>query len=124
MAEKTPSEKMLMRPGRTIRYVNAPADLPAVLSKDPDPAPAADALADIILLFANHRAELEALLPPLRAQVAPDGMVWVAYHKGTSPVKTDINRDSIWKYARTIGFDAVSQVAINEDWSAMRLKIV
>ena len=54
--------------------------------------------------------------------LAPNGMIWVAYHKGTSPVKTDINRDSIWAYARTIGMDAVAQVSINDDWSAVRLK--
>lgn len=123
MAEKTPAEKMQMRPGRTVRFVNAPPDLAQMLGRAPDEA-AADALADIILMFAHQRAELEALLPPLRGQLAPGGMVWVAYHKGTSPVKTDINRDTIWQYAKTIGFEAVAQVSINDDWSAMRLKSV
>lgn len=47
---------------------------------------------------------------------------WVAYHKSTSPVKTDINRDSIWRYVKTLQMDAVSQISIHEDWSALRLK--
>ena len=130
MPEKTVSEKLMMKPGRRVSLVNAPENAAALLGSLPegmqmlDPDAQADALAqaEIILLFAHHRIDLETLLPGLRTALAPNGMIWVAYHKGTSPVKTDINRDSIWAYARTIGLDAVAQVSINEDWSAMRLK--
>ena len=124
MAQKSPAEKMLLRSGRTVRFVNAPPDLPDLLGQVPADTAAEGAPADIILLFAHHRADLEALLPPLRDGLAPGGMVWVAYHKGTSPVKTDINRDTIWKYAQTVGFDAVAQISISDDWSAMRLKVI
>jgi len=48
----------------------------------------------------------------------------VAYHKGTSQIKTDINRDSINAYASTLGFQGVAMISINEDWSALRLKPV
>ena len=39
-------------------------------------------------------------------------------------MKTDINRDTIWAYARGVGFDAVFLISIDDDWSAMRLKVV
>lgn len=49
-------------------------------------------------------------------------MIWVIYHKGTSRIKTDINRDSINAYAQSIGLQGVAMVSINDDWAALRLK--
>lgn len=129
MPGKTAAEKMMIKPGRSVRLVNAPEGAAGLLGL-PDGARPVDAggdptaQADVIVLFAHHRADLEALLPGLRPAVAPGGMIWVAYHKGASPVKTDINRDSIWAYARTVEMDAVSQVSIDDDWSALRLRLV
>ena len=34
------------------------------------------------------------------------------------------NRDGIASYAKTIGMQAVAQIAIDENWSALRLNIV
>ncbi len=131
MAEKTPAVKMMFRAGRKVRFVNAPPDVINLIGGLPDGVsetdltdPAEAQTADIILLFAHNRADLEAYLPPLRVLMTPETLLWVAYHKGSSPVKTDINRDSIWSYAKTIGFDAVGNIAINEDWSSIRLKQV
>jgi hypothetical protein len=38
-------------------------------------------------------------------------------------MKGDINRDTITAYAETIGLEGVAIVSIDEDWSALRLKI-
>jgi hypothetical protein len=38
--------------------------------------------------------------------------------------KTAINRDSIREHVATISLDTVSQIAIDDDWSALRLKVV
>ena len=52
-------------------------------------------------------------------------MVWFAYPKGTSKRYTcDFNRDTGWQVIRDAGFDSVRQVAIDEDWSAMRFRRV
>ena len=80
-------------------------------------------LVDAIQVFISNREELEARLPQLKDVLAPKGMLWVTYHKGTSKVKTDINRDTINAYAHTIGLDGVAMVSIDDDWSAMRLKL-
>lgn len=131
MSERSIAQKMQIKPGRSVRLVNAPQNATALLSGLPEdirlldePAPGETVLpADILILFAHHRTDLETLLPDLRTAITPGGIIWVAYHKGTSLVKTDINRDSIWRYAQTIGMNAVSQVSIDDDWSALRLKV-
>lgn len=55
-----------------------------------------------------------------RLQLGEKAVVWVSYPKGRP--KDEINRDSIWERAREVGFEAVSQVSVDERWSALRLK--
>jgi hypothetical protein len=39
-------------------------------------------------------------------------------------VKTDIHRDTINAYAQTLGLQGVAMISINDDWSALRLKLI
>mgnify|MGYP001587710911 CR=1 FL=1 len=54
--------------------------------------------------------------------VRRDGVLWVSYPKGSSKVKTDINRDSGWGPFNEAGFRAVTQIAVNDIWSALRFR--
>ena len=50
-------------------------------------------------------------------------MIWFAYPKGTSRRYTcEFNRDTGWNVIRGSGFESVRQVAIDEDWSALRFR--
>jgi hypothetical protein len=125
LAEKTPAQKLFIKEGYRIYAPHAPQDLAVLLGPLPAGARLVDhpeEPVDVILLFADTRAVLEADLPLLTDRLTPAGFLWVAYHKGTSQVKTDINRDSIHRYAPSVGLDTVFQIAIDADWSALRLK--
>jgi len=132
MSEKSVAQKLIIKPGTQVRVVKSPIDIIHLLGTLPEGASLVDLsdgaetilLADLILLFVDNRVDLEALLPGLRTALTKQGTVWVAYHKGTSQIKTDINRDSINAYASTLGFQGVAMISINEDWSALRLKPV
>lgn len=53
------------------------------------------------------------------------GRIWLCYPKGTSKkYKSDINREKTWEAFEPFDFEPVTQVAIDEDWSAMRSKHV
>lgn len=79
---------------------------------------------EAIQVFISNRADLEAQLHHLKRLLASKGILWVTYHKDTSKVKTDVNRDSIAAYARTLGLQGVAMISIDDDWSALRLKQV
>lgn len=50
-------------------------------------------------------------------------MIWYAYPKGTSKrYKCEFNRDNGWDAVLAAGFDSVRQIAIDEDWSALRFR--
>lgn len=80
--------------------------------------------ADLVLVFVANRSELETWILPLKERLAKNGALWICYHKGTSKVMTDINRDTIWELTKPYGIAPVRQIAINEDWSALRFKVV
>ncbi|HEY4442808.1 MAG TPA: hypothetical protein VGN30_00895 [Steroidobacteraceae bacterium] len=77
------------------------------------------------LAFVRQQVELDRLSTILAARSAGDALLWFAYPKGTSKRYTcDFNRDSGWEVIRNAGFDSVRQIAIDEDWSALRFRRV
>jgi hypothetical protein len=125
MTEKSPAEKMLLKPGKKVLIVNAPPDLPGLIGPLPEGVirvEGTDQAAEVILAFIKDRRELEDRLPGLKSMMAPGGALWVAYYKGTARIKTDIHRDSINAYAGTLGLTGVAMISIDQDWSALRLK--
>jgi hypothetical protein len=77
-----------------------------------------------ILAFVKSLAEGEKLAKPLKKGAAEGAVVWIAYPKGTSKkYKSDYNRDTGHVLMAKYGWDGVSLVSLDEDWSAMRFKI-
>jgi hypothetical protein len=116
-----------MKEGHRVWLVNPPERYVDLLGELPEGARIVrrpTGALDIIQVFLDNRQEMEERLPEVKEHMGPRTILWATYHKGTSPVPTDINRDIIWSYARTIGMDAVAQVAVDDDWSAIRLKLV
>ncbi len=74
------------------------------------------------LLFCRDRADVAARLPRAIELAAPDSLLWIAYPKLTSPLASDIHRDSLRALVEARGMRTVTQVAIDEDWSALRLR--
>ena len=75
------------------------------------------------LVFATRKAEVDSVAGPLAQAARGDAIVWFAYPKGTSKRYTcDFNRDTGWAALGSHGFEAVRQVAIDEDWSALRFR--
>ena len=127
MSEKSVAQKLGLQPGRTLLVKHAPAPIGKLLGVVPDGAEITEVGAGrfpLVLVFAKDRSALVKELPGCKAKLEAGGALWIAYAKGTSKKATDINRDSIREYAVTMGLDTVSQIAIDDDWSALRLKVV
>lgn len=126
MSDKTIAEKLLIKPGYRVCFIHAPEGYETWLGNLPEGAMVMKELAspvDLIQLFVDDRKSLEAQLSKVKSSLSPTTILWVTYHKGTSKVKIDINRDTINAYAKTLGLEGVAMISVNEDWSALRLKI-
>jgi hypothetical protein len=77
------------------------------------------------LAFATKQAEVDELSKLFASKAEGDALIWFAYPKGTSKkYKCEFNRDTGWNVIRILGFDTVRQVAIDENWSALRFRRV
>ena len=83
----------------------------------------AKGLADLAQVFVSSKKELETSLKKIKSSLKPSGLLWLTYPKGTSKVKTDINRDIIREYVEANGFKTVSLISVDDTWSALRLKV-
>ncbi len=76
-------------------------------------------------VFAENAAALDKYGPAAVESVTPEGYLWISYPKKSSKrYKSDINRDSGWAVLADRGFEPVTQVSIDEDWSALRFRPV
>ena len=125
MPEKTAPEKMYVKNATALAVLNDSGEHGQLLAQlPPERLVREGESADWILLFARSRAELAQYLPAAQARLAPGGALWVAYRKGGIKAGSDIQRDDIRDFAQTAGLDSVAMVAIDGDWSALRLKQV
>jgi hypothetical protein len=82
-------------------------------------------LYDFMIAFTPRSEEVDKIGPACVHNLNPDGKLWLAFPKITSnKITTDISRDRGWNVMEAAGFRRVSQVSINEDWSALRFRNV
>lgn len=81
-----------------------------------------DGIYDFAQLFAKDRAQLDESIAGVLAAIENDAVLWICYPKGSSGVKSDLNRDKLWKALEGKGIRPVSQVSIDKTWSAMRFR--
>lgn len=75
------------------------------------------------LAFVSKQVEVDTLATQIADKTKGDVLVWFAYPKGTSKrYKCEFNRDTGWAILGKLGFEGVRQVAIDEDWSALRFR--
>ena len=81
--------------------------------------------ASFAMAFATKQHEVDAFAEAVARATEGDATVWIAYPKGSSKRYTcEFNRDSGWTSMGAAGFEPVRQVAIDEDWSALRFRRV
>lgn len=81
-----------------------------------------DAKSANTLVFINNNKEYLDFLKAGLKKIEPDSVLWFAYPKGTSKVKTDINRDTIRVTGEEYGITTVTAISIDDTWSALRFR--
>lgn len=117
-------KKMTWKVGMNIQVWNTPPELKTLVSSwesegyiNPTKKP------DFMLAFVQKENEVNSLFFEMQKFATEDQQVWMAYPKGSSKrYKSEINRDSGWSYLGEFEYETVRQIAIDEDWSALRFR--
>ena len=129
MAKRTLVERLRIQAGQRMLIMNPPPGYVESLGELPEGVevvhePAEEGEYDFVHLFVKDVAELERLGPVALGAVRYDGVLWLSYPKRSSKVKTDITRDVGWDVVGEAGLRPVTQVSIDEVWSALRFRPV
>ncbi|HEY1871094.1 MAG TPA: hypothetical protein VGG71_08555, partial [Chitinophagaceae bacterium] len=74
------------------------------------------------LVFINDSKEYDDFLTKQLKNIEPDSVLWFAYPKRTSKIKTDINRDKIRVKGEEFEITTVTAISIDDTWSALRFR--
>ncbi len=119
MPTKSVSEKLLIRPNTSVwsshpSRIDLVEPLPANVQRVDGPGAATTAL-----VFADDSDSLRRVLDGHRRELAVPKAFWVLYPKAN---RADVNRDTLWPILGEYGMRPISQVAIDEVWSALRFR--
>ena len=125
MASTKLLKKLRMQPGQRVLILNAPegyldelGPLPESVELVQEP----EGNLDFVHVFAKDLAQLDKLAPVAAEAVKHDGLFWVSYPKKSSSVESDLSPDVVWKAVAKTRLRAVTQVSVNDVWSAIRFR--
>ena len=128
MADPSLIKKLGIKPKQRLIILNAPEGyserIGTLLPEDVEllTAPASSGNFDVVLQFVHNKAEVEKDTSKAIEMVIHGGRLWLSYPKQSSKVPTDINRDIIWKIFPNSEWRPVTQISIDETWSALRFR--
>jgi hypothetical protein len=119
MSTKSVADKLLIKPNTTLWS----SDVDHLALVEPLPAGVRTVdrpeLATTVLVFARDARSLRAILAAHGDRLTGTSFLWVVYPKAN---RTDINRDTLWPIVAELGVRPITQVSIDDTWSALRFR--
>lgn len=76
--------------------------------------------ADVVIAFYRERARLDRDAPRFAAELAPTGMIWIAWPRRASGHDSDITENGLRDLLLPIGLVDVKVAALDENWSGLK----
>ena len=116
-------KKLRIAGGQRVLVLNADDALKRLLSELPHDARMVDAgEADAVVLFARDSSELKEHVGRAVQAAVGDRLFWICYPKKGTPEESDLSRDRVRELTADTGVEAVSQIALDTTWSALRFR--
>jgi len=108
------ASKLQLKPGQRLRSLDVPDDLALDIGTSADPA-------DGLLVFVRSADDYRARRSEIVRSAIADRLTWVAYPKA-GRLGTDLHRDRLAAILGDDGVTPVRQIAIDDTWSALRIR--
>jgi hypothetical protein len=115
------ANKLHINPGNSVSLVDPPPGLRLEL---PEGAARVEDRGDIdvVLAFVTAQKDLPTVAGQALRRGRRGGVLWICYPQKTSAIASDVNRDIAWAPLAEAGYRPVTQVAIDDTWSALRFR--
>jgi hypothetical protein len=118
-------KKLSLAEARQIHVLNAPDSFEPELQALAGVQVVRQARGQVVfaMAFVKTTTDVEVATEKLTRAAHGDAQLWMVYPKASSKkYKCDFNRDTGWRCLGEAGYEPVRQVAIDEDWSALRFR--
>ncbi len=125
MANPSLVKKLRIQKGQRVLIMNAPSGYVESLGGLPEGVEVSEAPGgtyDFVQLFVKNSTEYRDLIGTALDAGQYDGLFWICYPKKSSKVDSDLSRDVLWNLTSDTGLRPVSQVSVDDVWSALRFR--
>lgn len=119
------ARKLGMKPGMRALIMAPPGGYLELLAPLPDGLVVSSTVNGkypFVQVFATRLPEINKFAQRLSKYAAPNALVWISYPKKTARTNGDLGRDEIREAMSKSGWRAVSIIAIDKIWSALRFR--
>lgn len=119
------AKKLQVKPGKHWLLFNAPDNYLRLLEPLAEGATVSyqtKGSFDGIQLFVKNSTELAENLKIIAPVLRPDTILWIIYPKKSSGIESDLEMMSSWDELAKYGLGGVAAAAVNETWTALRLR--
>ena len=125
MAGSSLAAKLKLRQGSRAALIHAPDSYRKTFGRIPPGVTFSPKLAGKfgwIQIFVKNQSDLRRIAPRAIRALGPDGLLWIAFPKGTSSIQTDLTRDAGWDILCTYELKWVTLVSVTPVWSAFAMR--
>jgi hypothetical protein len=116
-------EKLGIKPGFEVAFLNAPPDYAETLGALPEFVKVSTRLKnqlDFVQIFATDRLVLETKFPKSKDCLKEKGMIWVSWPKASSGLRSTITEGNVRETGLKNGMVDVKICAIDATWSGLK----
>ncbi len=121
-------KKIHYKPTHPLVVLHLPCELKDEFDEATGHQPRVEQLSEtssFVLVFLFNRQQLLDEIPKIIPYLEEDATFWIAYPKKSSKkYKTDLSRDHGWEILGEYGYEPVTLVSLNDDFSVFRLRHV
>jgi hypothetical protein len=122
-SKRTLVEKLGIKPGHRVCFVNAPAGYKTLLGPLPEAVvevAKGEGDLDLLQFFAMSHAEIIAEVVSLSRLIKSNGALWISWPKRASGIATDLDENVIRDIGLAGGLVDVKVIAVDQDWSGLK----
>jgi len=120
-------KKLQVKSGNTVKVVDAPELAAAIFGNVPSDITLIyneEVHFNVLITFTTNKAQLNAQIQNNLKYIDAKSVIWIFYPKKSSKIKSDLDLMKSWEELGTFGLTPCASAAVNETWTALRLKLI
>jgi hypothetical protein len=120
-------KKLQVKSGDVIKVIDAPEQAAAIFGNIPSDIVLKydeEAHFNVLIAFTISKDQLDKQIQNILKHIDAKTIIWIFYPKKSSKIKSDLDLMKSWEELDTFGLTPCASAAVNETWTALRLKLI